>query len=530
MRRTTRPTATPVIATLLVLLAACHDDDSHRPPPPAVSPFLLFGHDGSHDIELYRSNGTASGTYLLRDIGTTDTDVPQYVRTYPGPGTRWAFIQQDQPWLTDGTPDGTVPAALPFDWTSISSPELPRDAWLGDRLLFTADGRLWVLDTLTGSVASLTPDTCTVPISQLDETSVRLGNVLYFFGAGCGDDATTMTLWQTDGTPGGTTAVADLPGTAWSVAPGRPVGIGNRFVFVFDDGTSGQEPWVSDGTEAGTQRLADLITGSEGSDPFVTTAVVDGRLLLRARDTDNPARERLYATDGTPAGTTALPVDPPPRATTLAGPNPVLFDGLAYYPVVIADGDSTGHWLRVTDGTPAGTRTLFRFGMLASEDVINSIALYAAGGHLYARLIGDAGHTELQHVDTIAESAFVLADSNTLIQPWAAVGQQLLFLEMIDDDMRALWRTDGTPASTRQLITFRQPSCPVPYEDNLVLALFLCLVGNGELVRSDTLLFIAHDPVAGNELWRTDGTTHGTVRVTDLWPGDGAGVRGIIGP
>jgi ELWxxDGT repeat protein len=45
-----------------------------------------------------------------------------------------------------------------------------------------------------------------------------------------------------------------------------------------------------------------------------------------------------------------------------------------------------------------------------------------------------------------------------------------------------------------------------------------------------TLYFTADNGVNGAELWKSDGTTPGTVMVTDLNPGAGAGASAILGP
>src|SRR5439155_18113329 len=65
-------------------------------------------------------------------------------------------------------------------------------------------------------------------------------------------------------------------------------------------GANGREPWVSDGTAAGTHIIRDLLPGSESSDPF-TLGAINGLVFFRADDGIH-GRE-LWRTDGTDAGT-----------------------------------------------------------------------------------------------------------------------------------------------------------------------------------------------------------------------------------
>ena len=63
-------------------------------------------------------------------------------------------------------------------------------------------------------------------------------------------------LWRTDGTEAGTYMVKDiLPGpnsSGASVAPLHAVRLGSYVYFMADDGVSGREVWRTDGTSAGT--------------------------------------------------------------------------------------------------------------------------------------------------------------------------------------------------------------------------------------------------------------------------------------
>lgn len=118
------------------------------------------------------------------------------------------------------------------------------------------------------------------------------------------DGGTNQEPWITDGTSAGTIPLGDLrPGATGSGAYGfTPLGDG-RFVFGADDGVNGPEPWISDGTAAGTRLLADLQPGFLGSSPQGFTSLPDGRVAFVAT---TPAARQLVFTDGTAAGTQAF--------------------------------------------------------------------------------------------------------------------------------------------------------------------------------------------------------------------------------
>ena len=50
--------------------------------------------------------------------------------------------------------------------------------------------------------------------------------------------------------------------------------IGDEIVFAARSPDGGAEPWLTDGTPAGTRQLADIVPGPDGSDPtaFVASA------------------------------------------------------------------------------------------------------------------------------------------------------------------------------------------------------------------------------------------------------------------
>jgi ELWxxDGT repeat protein len=131
--------------------------------------------------------------------------------------------------------------------------------------------------------------------------------------------------------------------------------MGIRLVFSADDGSSGVELWVTDGTTAGTTLLKDINPGSDESFPFDFAALGDGRLVFSADDGSN-GRE-LWVTDGTTAGTTLLKDINPGPGDSVTGHEgfAALGDGRLVFQ---ANDGSTGTELWVTDGTAVGTTLL----------------------------------------------------------------------------------------------------------------------------------------------------------------------------
>ena len=218
-----------------------------------------------------------------------------------------------------------------------------------NRLFFTANNgaangtELWSTDgTTTAMVADI--NTSTAGASSSPASLTVLGTDLYFTAT---DGATTgmhgVELWKTTpsgnpDTPGGTTdeslttvRVADInPGIANS-SPALLKTIGTKLVFNATDGVRGIEPWVSDGTEAGTHIIQDINTSS-GNATWLTN--LNGTVYFVAND--GVHGNELWKTDGTYAGTTIIDVNP--------GPN----DGVNGAPAVV---NGTLYFLGTSSGT-----------------------------------------------------------------------------------------------------------------------------------------------------------------------------------
>ncbi|MEM9304218.1 MAG: ELWxxDGT repeat protein, partial [Pseudomonadota bacterium] len=281
----------------------------------AVGDQLFFvADDGVHGRELWRSDGTAAGTRLVRDI-------------QPGAGSglrfslepvvaapvldmialdddRLLFAADDgssggELWSSDGTEAGTfrVRDILPGDFGSepLDFAALP----LAGLVIFTArDGvsgnEIWRSDgTLAGT--QLLRDVNPGLASSLPSWLTTIGNEVFFAAREpvAGDE-----LWATDGTTAGTRRVADILPGAGGGAPGKPVrGPDGLAYFTADDGVTGPELWRSDGTAEGTELAADINPGPDGSFPFNRLASTTE--LVYAQADDGTSGGELWAVPGT---------------------------------------------------------------------------------------------------------------------------------------------------------------------------------------------------------------------------------------
>ena len=295
--------------------------------------------DGSDGQELWRSDGTADGTTLVEDIAPgAASSSPQYLTNVDG---ALYFVANDgsgsnELLMTDGTAAGTsVVQTFTPGQTQSSSPTIL--GVLNNELYFSAndgvDGtQLWQTDgTAAGTtmVTDLSQNNSAYTEGNFSSL-VSLNDAVFFeVGSSAG---LASTIYRSDGTPGGTSAIFTPDSSAESVS--ALTVSGNSLYFLTME-SSGPETaidlWKSDGTTSGTALIASIPNSYPSGSGLGTLMAVNGKVFFGIQ-TDPTAtggsQYQLWSSDGTAAGTTEVTALSEPRrkpwrsATTWSSPSP----------------------------------------------------------------------------------------------------------------------------------------------------------------------------------------------------------------
>lgn len=497
--------------------------------------FFLTGGD-DFPTDLWTSDGTPQGTRFLRTFYQPNHYVGPYtdfLKAVPG-GIALVGVADGlnglNLWRSDGTPNGTRRLTAFTDYESVAGLQESQIAAAGDRLFFVASNatgpRLW---SAKGQAALATPVTgcpggcpALLPGSPLTPTRGRV-----VFAAR--DLAHGAEPWASDGTGTGTRPLGDLcPGACdsspeaftahggivdfqatWNgrtrlartdgttAAPLAPVvddgspridlaDVGSRTFFAGSD-SQGIQPWVTDGTPAGSRRIVSG-AGSGGSDPR-DLVVLGDHLLLIASD---GLERSVWAVDAqgsaAPLPGTGVPVAlPGPSDLTVSG-------GLAYF---VSDLGADGLELWRTDGSPAGTVRLAKFQDKALSD------LRDLGGKLVLLATSTDGEQPVFSFwgsdGTPAGTALRLGlpPDTVGVSNITALGPELYFF-LQSETASQVFRSDGTAAGTRRI-----------FQESAVCGSF---GDESRFARAGGLVYFAACGDYDSYLYQTDGTAEGTTR------------------
>lgn len=235
--------------------------------------------------------------------------------------------------------------------------------------------------------------------------------------------------------------------------------------------------------------LKDISPGSASTNFFHFYGLPNNDLLF---STVSGSTSSLWVSDGSTAGTKVL-------RTNLIAYNYTSFNNKIYF-----SGGALGALYRidpvteVIDSVPAPGMPV-----MASFTVANNIMYLLQGANLTNRSIW--------RTDGTAAGTFSLTPPLASLKTLTVVNNIFYFAASTNSTGLELWRSDGSAAGTYMLSDI----FPGPTGG---LATNPFILGS----YNNQIFFIANNGVAGQELWKTDGTTAGTYLVKDIYPGSGS--------
>jgi ELWxxDGT repeat protein len=397
---------------------------------------LFSATDGTNGTELWKTDGTAAGTIMVKDIrsGSSSSSPTSFVVM----GGFAYFLANDGVvggalWRTDGTAANTT-LVKDVNPTSTST-SISNLTAIGSTLYFRGDdgtngqepwtsngttaGTAMLKNIAPGSAGSSGCATCAGSYEF-----VQFGAYVYFNANDQNNSfQQNSELWRTDGTAANTVLFKDN----YSAGAGSPANLTNAGSYLFftsdNQSVTGYEPWKTDGTVAGTTMIKDIFNpgfnaGSITGD--VPTVYMNGYVYFAAIDVYDPnatsfyVNSELWRTDGTSANTTKVKEINPATSGNSADASPnnfYVYNNKLYF--TATDGtNGTEPW--VTDGTAANTFMLKNINLSGNS---NPSGFTELNGYIYFRASDGAAAygTELWRTDGTAAGTVLVKDINPAV-------------------------------------------------------------------------------------------------------------------
>ena len=450
--------------------------------------------------ELWKSDGTAAGTSLVKEIsanfgGASPTDLTNVN------GTLFFAAVDDahgrELWKSDGTDAGTVLVKdiNPGPSNSLGFPFFPIDAQPA-------------VGTVANGAKLIGPNFPIHPIDPLpgpirpfffNDYFTNVSGTLFFKA---NDGVHGYELWKSDGTDAGTVLVKDINVGQYGSTPSELKNVGGTLFFAVSDSVNGTELWKSNGTDAGTSMVKDINPGPSGSYPSTFTNV-GNTLYFRAGDATHGGE--LWKSDGTTAGTVLVK----DINAGIYGSEPQSLVGVGsalFFVVYNSNGDRE---LWKSNGAAANTLKVKSF---ASTGYDSLAALTNVGGSLYFTTNHTGAGTQLwksngSAAGTVSLKTIMLGTGDNNIDSLTNVNGTIYFQTADFSNHRELWKSDGTSVGTAQV------------KDFSTVGGYYGFTSTNMTNVAGQLYFSTFTSTKGDELWKSNGTTAGTAIVKDIVSG-----------
>jgi|GEM_PF-5169434 len=535
---------------------------------------LFSGLNADTGNELWRTDGTNEGTYLVKDIlPGPDSSGPNHFWQFDGKTYFEAITPENgrEMWRTDGTESGTTlfkvtnPDLVSGGFRQIGNfttsagplmlfaakPEEPGNI-VGGRYFVRA--QIWISDgTAEGTHPFNGGTTLLVGRDRNDQYEfAAFDGMIAYYANGEGGEQLRFTDGTSDVLVNGSTLNSDF---VVNIADLQSIG-GKLFFTMQTSSGFGIERYVSDGTAEGTRLVGDLNQRSHGSTPIrllgqlsngrylvatnrhlqsidlrdgnrVNLESISGRNIGEAAALDDRLifeyQQAVWVSDGTKSGTRQLEVFDRPLSNFHRIGDRIFFRVNGEAPSLWNDSDKSTLW--ETDSTQQGTQAVADIFVGDDTwprfDAASWRAVEMGGKIYYLASEKEEAWTYLWSIDGEDEDPVAvtkLLGSYPAHKFWSSAdvpllsvwNEQLFFLDA-SGDHKALYLTDGTPGN-RTLLTDQ------PVKRFLLSAdyLYFEVVAPGDWEWERTVL------------WRTDGTVEGTINLGVQDPGDMLDLNGKV--
>lgn len=467
---------------------------------------LYFAADSNFTRKIYETDGTVAGTKswfnptpgnsIIKNLYPFNNQL-LYVANTTANG--------DELWRTDGTSTGTylVKNIAPSIYSS--NPNIFVNDTLSNGLIISANNdsttsnvELWFTDG-TSIGTYLIKDINNLPTgTSMNGNRLLINNKIYFEA---NDISHGMELYVTDGTNAGTNLLIDAEtgtpncGTFLSINGGSMFNYQNNCFFRANSSNIGTELWVTNGTTSGTQLVEDISVGTTSTNyRYIDTLNGELYIFIKTAQYDE-IRKINSGLNGTTLIKSIVPVMN--YYTPIKFNNKFYFNGTQAPQVSVNMPSNT--W--VSDGTTAGTVALLPFIMKSSIVYNNNILFYGMDSTQDSELWISDGTISGTHLVKNINS-----NTNSDITNFTSYNGLIYFIANDAINGEGLWKTDGTTAGT---VLVKDLNAQMSSAG--VLGMKVC--GNKIFV------MLNYAPTGSTKLWVSDGTTAGTNFVSSTIPG-----------
>lgn len=276
-----------------------HVNDSYSQEALNINNYLYFNaYTPSTWVELWKTDGTASGTVMMQELFTwaTGSRIYSYI---PLKNQIVLFVNSSangvEPYITSATWTGISLLRNIHTGTNSSRKEGMKPHNFKDEIYFNATSSTWTHLWKTNGTSS---GTVFLKSNSFIQTYIEYNNELYFF------EHDTDEIWKTDGTSSGTILAKSTGLTSMMY----PEIINNKMIFLWNDGVIGNEYYSYDFATQNVELLVnanlDEMWNSHPDDP--NYGIVNNTLLLAL--SDGWGGYELWRTDGTASWTYKLDI------------------------------------------------------------------------------------------------------------------------------------------------------------------------------------------------------------------------------